>query len=113
MFAVHFMLCYIIYLYGTECSQTDMQCNISNIYAFILYSLHKLFCKVKSCCGSGCRTQFVTVNCLVTLFVFKFLRNIRRKRHLTDFVKCAEKVFVTFKVNYSVAVIFYFCNGSF
>ena len=111
MLAVHFMLCNIVNLNRSECTESHMKCNIRNLYTFSLDSVHKLGCKVKPCRRSCRRTEFMAVNRLIAFLVFKLGSNIRGKRHLTDFVKSGKEILFAIKINYSVAVILNFNNS--
>ena len=111
MLAVHFMLCNIVNLNGSECTKSYMKSNIRNLNSFSLNSVHKLGRKVKTGCRCGCRTEFMAVNRLIAFLVFKLGSNIRGKRHLTDFVKSGKEILFAIKINYSVAVILNFNNS--
>ena len=105
---MHMMLFHIIYLYRTEGSQTYMQGYMGNIHTFRFDGFQKFRSKMQSGCRCRCGTEFLGVNRLVTLLVFQFFVDVRRKRHLSDFFQCSVKVSLAGKLHDAVSVRLYF-----
>ena len=53
---------------------------------------------------SGCRTQFPRINRLIAFFILQLLRDVRRQRHLSDFIQHCIEISVTGELHNAVAI---------
>src|SRR5699024_7455930 len=103
---MHMMIFYIIHLYRAESSQSYMKGYMSDLHPFFLYLVKKLLCKMKAGCRS-CRTALMFgVNGLIPIFVLKFVGNIRRQRHFSQFIQDLLENPLIFKPDQPVSFLY-------
>ncbi len=86
MFRVHMMLCHIVYFYRPECTKTDMQRNIGDDHALFLQFFKQFIGKMEAGRRRSSGSVVFGIHGLITVFIFQFMGDIRRKRHLSELV---------------------------
>ena len=84
---VHLVLLNLIHLYRTECSKTNVKCNLSVSNTLCLNFLKQLVGKVQTCGRCGGRALLLCIYGLIIILIFKLLGDIRRQGHISDNVK--------------------------
>ena len=104
-FGVHDMFCNVLFLYRSESTETNMQCDGYNINAHGANSVHQLGGKMqsRSRCGSG--PCFAAVDRLIAVFILQAFFNVVRQRHGSQTVQHFGKYTFVFKLNHTVAIV--------
>ena len=100
----------VIFLNGSERSQSDVKKNFGKLNAFIFEFLYKFLRKMKSCRRCGARTANFVINRLISLLIVEFFGNIRGKRNFADSVENILENSVKLEFNRSYAVVWVASN---
>ena len=84
---MHVMICNVFHLDRTKRAQTNVQRYKADSNAFVAKRRQQFRRKVQPGCRRCGRTVVFRIYCLVTVFIRKLFRDIRRKRHLSQFIQ--------------------------
>ena len=99
------VVCHIFYLDRAEGSKSDMQSHMCNVNAFLSDLFQQFRCKMQPGCRCCGRSIVLCVHCLITVFVLELVMDVRRQRHLSQFVKDLFKNTLVFKTDQTVSFV--------
>ena len=84
---MHVMFFYRLGFDRAERSQSDVQCDMCNIDAHLLYFSKQFLSKMQTCRRCRSRTFMLGIDCIVAGLVFQLVMNVRRERHRSERVQ--------------------------
>ena len=108
---MHVMLFYILHLHRTKGSQSDMEGDISNLHALLLYLFKQFLRPMESRSRCRGRTFFLRIDGIVPGLIRKLLCDIRRKRHLSELIQNFFKNSLKMEFNNTIPVFLALGNG--
>ena len=109
-FRVHMMIGHIFHLHRPEGAKAHMQRYSGNPNSLFLNIIQKLFREMKSGRRRRRAALMLRINCLITVFILKFMTDIRRQRHFAKPVKNLLKNSVIFEADKTVSFLHDFHN---
>ena len=70
---------HVVHFDRAECAQAHMECDARDINALFFDFFQKLRRKVKSRSRCGSRARVLCIDCIVSVFIFELMRDIRRQ----------------------------------
>ena len=108
---MHVMLFYILHLHRTKGSQSDMEGDISNLHALLLYLFKQFLRPMESRSRCRGRTFLLRIDGIVPGLIRELLCDIRRKRHLSELIQNFFKNSLKMEFNNTIPIFLALGNG--